>query len=288
MRGRKLLWTPRHLQVSEMESWLQNAYILAMNRELNKLDVVNSISYNPIEPSEWAETLRELVPKTVRSPPPRDQFISDVYLKSKRHEHAVDSAMPLYLGEELSPRFTRHDRAERYRVMEANLTKAKADYVAAQVEVWEALGRDRYLRETMDLPEANLRGVPIKPRTKAEIVEAAEIEWDQEHERKLAESKKQMRQGYRFNIERGVWEAGPVALHRQAKRERKVEKAEDLSQRLEKLKLSPRKNMYVPLEARKDYVAPQVPQSVPRIAAGSSAPAVGAPPSPAESVKLLE
>ena len=198
----------------------------AGGRELTKPDIVTNISYSPIEPSEWAETLRDLIPKTTRSPPPSDQFISDVYLESKHVQSEVDSAMPLYLGEELSPRFTRHDRAERYRVMEENLKKAKADYVAAQVEVWEALGRDRYLRETMDLPEANLRGVPIKPRTKAEIVEAAEIEWDQERERKAAEAKKQMRQGYRFNLEEAQWEAGPVALHRQAKRERKVEKVQ--------------------------------------------------------------
>lgn len=223
-------------------------------REIDDPTVVHEVSYQPIDLDQWAIRLGSMIPDSNAAGPTRDQFFSDIYLETPIPDSDSDAAMPLYLGDELGPSTTRHKRHERRSVVLANLQKERQKHVATEVEMWEALGRDQYLRAAMDLPQANLRGVPLKPRTKAEVIEAAEIEWDQKNASGVAERKHMYRMGYRYDLAQEKWVPGHVASHRLAKRERKVVKAKEFSERLQNLRLNTRKNQFVPLEARKGVV----------------------------------
>jgi large subunit ribosomal protein L24 len=197
-----------------------------------------------------------IVPKTTHAPPPKDQSVADVYRAGGYEDQtanlAVDALMPLYLSEELSPRFAKHTLTDLYKIRKEQREAGKKAYIEAAVQQWKDLGRDRFLREIMDTEEANLRGVPLKPRSEREIREVAEIEWQQETERELLVVSKRLKRGYQWNYEEGKWVNGPRAQRRVDKLAAKQRKAHRLHVYLENLKLKQGKNMVVPEEARKE------------------------------------
>ena len=225
--------------------------------------VVQKPTYQPssIEVLREFDAAKNLIPTTPSAAAPKDYQIADEYLKrdwtaggSSQDDAVIDALMPLYLSEELSPRFSDYRRLSQYKVRVAQKEVEKQRYIEDEVTFWKYMGRDRYLRETMDLPEANLRGVPLKPRSKREVEEAAALEWAAENKRKTEEVAKMFKKGMLWDYEANGWKKGPKAVHRAAKWEAKKSKVDQQAKWLANLKLSPAKNMVVPLEARKGYV----------------------------------
>lgn len=223
-------------------------------------------SYAPVTMDDLESyNVENLIPSTPGAGAPKDHSVADAYINNQASSsagddsrstsaHIIDALMPLYISEELSPRFSDYRRLSQYKMRVAQKEVEKQRYIEDEVTFWKYMGRDRYLRETMDLPEANLRGVPLKPRTKREVEEAAALEWASENKRKTEEVALMFKKGMLWDYEAGEWKKGPKAIHRDAKWEAKKSKVDQQAKWLANLKLSPAKNMVVPLEARKGYV----------------------------------
>jgi large subunit ribosomal protein L24 len=165
--------------------------------------------------------------------------------------------MPLYLSEELSPRFSRAKVVQAWKLKhEKRIADGKA-HVEAAINAWRANGKDRYLREIADSNAANLRGVPIKPRSEREVREAAEIEWRILQEKELRAAAKKLKLGWLWDQSRGTkggYAPGPKVLRREAKLASKQAKAARMKDRLATMQMGPAKNMEVPKEIRKPRV----------------------------------
>lgn len=195
------------------------------------------------------------MPATLASPVPTDRSVSEAYrleggLSLSEHPTAIhnDTLMPLYLSEELSPRFAKHKKLAAYNLRIANRRAGEVKFVDRAVAEWKAMGKDRFLREIADSPLANLRGVPIKPRSEKEVREAAKIEYSEDQALQLRIVAKKFRLGYLWDSTKNEWKRGPKAERRIAKKERKYAKAEERKIRLANMTLKPAKNMVVPEE----------------------------------------
>lgn len=204
----------------------------------------------PIPP----DRVSALIPLTLRSPPASDQSISDEYIEKPGIRHhptsVIDALMPIYLSEELSPRFAKHKVAEAWRQrkdLERSGRKTRGEKAVAD---WWLGGRDTGLREVMDSDEAGLEGVPLRPRTVEEVREAALAEHDEELEKEKKFVKRQIVAGWTWDASVGKWVRGEKTLRRKRKIEAKKRRAERIEERMKGLKLKPGKNMVLPSEVK--------------------------------------
>ena len=158
----------------------------------------------------------------------------------------VDVLMPLFLSEELAPRFAKHKISEAWKHRQDLLKSTRMRIGEDSVKAWELGGRDAGLRDVMDSDEAGLEGVPLRPRSVQEVREAALAEVDEEVERERKFVKSQIVSGMVWDSARHMYVRGDKAKQKLRKRLKKQKKAVKLEQRLSNLKLKPGKNMVLP------------------------------------------
>ena len=196
---------------------------------------------------------RNLIPITLREPLPKNQNIADEYLIStpgRPDYELIDNLMPLYLGEELSPRFAKNKIAAVYRARQHQLEQERAAYGSDAVAEWIANGRDEGLREIMESPLTNLSGAPLRKRNAREVREAAYLEFDMMRQDQVKEVSSRLRKGWKWDYGKETWIAGTKQVKFQEKMIAKEKKAEKIKRRLEGLKLRPKGNMVVPPHLR--------------------------------------
>ncbi|KAK8845297.1 hypothetical protein IAR55_006010 [Kwoniella newhampshirensis] len=219
----------------------------------NDLTLDNSLVLPNVE-SLISTDAADLFPQNINAPPPSNQDYPDAYLetlvkpeKFQRNEiNYIDMLMPLYLSEELSPRFakTKTYKAYRARREAEEIDREKAGNAA--VAAWEAGGRDKGLKEAMELEAVGLEGVFLRPRTREEVREAAIIDFDVNNEAVRKEVNTAVREGKLWDYELSQWIDGPKAQKIERKRSRKERKARKISEKLQNLRLEEGKNMVVP------------------------------------------
>lgn len=161
------------------------------------------------------------------------QLFSDEYIINPANRAAdtgaLDSVMPIYLSEELAPRFARHKIDATWRAARHYEALERKEIAEDAVRSWVDGGKDEGLRKAMDSAIAGLKGVSIRPRTRAEVAESAV----QEYSSTLAMAKKDTRRmrykGMRFDGERfATWisDIQPVLLDR-GQSEEEIEKAKE-------------------------------------------------------------
>lgn len=158
--------------------------------------------------------------------------------------------MPLYLSEELSPRFSRAKKTRGWNERRLAEAEERERIGREAVNAWEAGGRDTALASV--LPEAGLEGVTIRSRTRKEVREAAVAAYDAELAGKKVEVREARRGEKIYDYKVGKWRNIPGGKTAKAdlKRKRKVARAKRLEVRLSNLKLEEGRNMVVPADAR--------------------------------------
>jgi large subunit ribosomal protein L24 len=191
-----------------------------------------------------------LVPQSLRAPPPTNQAYSDKYVFSPeaRASATLQAAMPLYLGEELSPRFSRAKLTKGWTARREMEAAARDHHAAAAVAEWEAGGRDAGLEDLLALPAVNLEGVTIRSRTRREVRDAAGVQFDKELAQNRSQVKANAASGARFNHVTGVTHQGAKGIRAIRKRIRKARKQEKITHRLQRLTLSGAKNQVIPAD----------------------------------------
>jgi large subunit ribosomal protein L24 len=166
--------------------------------------------------------------------------------------------MPLYLSEELSPRFSRAKQTRGWNERRLQEQAERVEIGRLAVEEWEAGGRDKALKDLVSDGNVGLEGVSIRSRTRQEVRDAAMAEYDEE----VAEKKKAIQHARKMGLkwDRHVeeWVALPEPTvmeggqqHKAAvKRERKERRADRLEQKLEELRLEEGRNMVLPPDLR--------------------------------------
>ena len=206
--------------------------------------------------SQPQATLSNLVPLTLRSPPPLYQGVSDRYVNEETRfdqetsqlDPVIDSLMPLYLSEELSPRFAKHKVASAWRARQSLVSSTRARVGKVAVHQWELGGRDAGLRDIMDSDEAGLEGVSLRPRTVEEVREAAMVEHDEEVRAENKFVKEQIVKGMFWHTQKGEWVSGHKARRAERKKVKKAEKKGRIEEKMAKLRLQPARNMVLPPE----------------------------------------
>lgn len=210
--------------------------------------------------SQAARDLLAIVPSSSRARAPANQEFSDIYIDSPedRSRPTVESAMPLYLSEELSPRFSRAKQTRGWNERRLREQAERVEIGRVAVEEWEAGGRDRALKELLADDSTGLEGVKIRSRTRQEVRDAAMAEYDEE----LAKRHKMVQQARKMGLkwDRHVegWEAMPEPSvipggqqdKAANKRDRKDRRAVRLEKKLEDLKLEEGRNMVLPPDLR--------------------------------------
>lgn len=210
-----------------------------------------------------------LIPSTMAAPLTEERIPSDLYRRPSHADLAdngdlvlLDHMMPLYLSEELSPRFALHKRQEMWKIRQNDQKTKREEYVEAAVAEWRSMGKDRYLREIADSPVSNLRGVPIRPRSEKEVRTAATMEWQQMEKERVQETARRMKMGYVWDATIEEWVAGPKAEKFAEKKANRLAKAAWNKERLARMTMSPAKNMVVPEEILREWRDPLSPKEV--------------------------
>lgn len=171
------------------------------------------------------------------------------YRARVRKNMVVDNLMPLYLSEELSPRFAGHKVADAWKARQALRSRIRIEKGEMAVEAWRKGGRDVGLRAIMDSDEAGLEGVPLRPRTREEVRSAALAEHDEEAAIEKKYVSAQIASGMTWDMGKGAWVAGHKARRAHRKKEKKARKRINLESRMRDLKLKEGKNMVLPADA---------------------------------------
>ncbi|KLT42172.1 hypothetical protein CC85DRAFT_328404 [Cutaneotrichosporon oleaginosum] len=211
-------------------------------------DVVQRATLRLAAPSDVPASL---VPNSLRAPAPSDQTWADKYIlqPGARGQAALQAAMPLYLSEELSPRFSRAKQQSGWTARRTAEAEARAQAVKEAVDAWTAAGKDKGLSAVLANEYVNLSGVQIRPRTETEVAEAAAQAFDEEIRLARREVKYHVAAGRVFKD--GEWVEGEKGIKLEAKRARKERKARKAIERLEKLALEETKNQVIPPDVRK-------------------------------------
>jgi large subunit ribosomal protein L24 len=198
-----------------------------------------------------ADVPAALVPNSLRAPAPSDQSWADKYIlhPTQRAQPAMQAGMPLYLSEELSPRFSRAKKQAGWTARRTAEAEARAQAVKEAVDAWAAAGKDKGLSEVLGNELVQLQGVQIRPRTETEVADAAAQAFDEEIRLARREVKYHAAAGRVFKD--GEWVEGEKGIKLAAKRARKERKARKTLERLEKLTLEEAKNQVVPPDLRK-------------------------------------
>lgn len=179
-------------------------------------------------------------PRSLRAPPgdlPR--AISDAYIDSAGDAAPpapeVDTLMPLYLSEELSPRFSRAKATRGWNLRREQEAAEREAYVRAQVDAWHAGGKDTGLEGAMAamglaLGSDSAAGARtrVRGRTAAEVREMAAAEYDDLLAKRGKLARQAKRVGARHDVESDKWmvRLENTTLTRRAKRERRAAKRE--------------------------------------------------------------
>jgi large subunit ribosomal protein L24 len=197
--------------------------------------------------------VEELIPASSGARPPSKQTWSNEYLTRdpSASNPSIDTVMPLYLSEELSPRFSRAKRTKGWNDRRQVLLRERDEAARAAVEAWEASGRDRVLSDV--LSQVGLEGVTVRGRTRKEVREAALAEFDEASQGVRAEVRDARAKGRVWqegSDGEGYWVEGPKGERLARKQGRKQLRKEKLETRLENLELEPERNVVVPPSAR--------------------------------------
>ncbi|ODN96916.1 hypothetical protein I350_07889 [Cryptococcus amylolentus CBS 6273] len=195
-----------------------------------------------------------LFPTHLLAPPLQNQVVSDGYLTSVRDpEHfddatkqIADTLMPLHLSEELSPRWARGRQRAAWGVRRDREEEEKRAVGKDAVREWEAGGKDKGLRDILDLEQISLEGVALRPRTRAEVRDAAQTSYMVENSEKQAEVYQNRRAGMKFDLESGGWVEGEKAVEIERKRRRRERKERRKAEKMVNLRLEQGENMVVP------------------------------------------
>ncbi|OCF33180.1 hypothetical protein I316_05225 [Kwoniella heveanensis BCC8398] len=227
----------------------------------NELDTTNSLTRKQTLvlsglQSIIGTTAADMFPQHINAPPPSDAFASDQYIHQtngkeldRSNTEDIDMLMPLYLSEELSPRFARMKTYKAYRARR-EAEELERDAVGKDaVDAWEAGGRDKGLREAMELEQVGLEGVFLKPRTRKEVREAAVAEYDVENEAMRQEVNMSVREGKLWDAKLEEWVDGPKAERIARRRARKARKESKVIEKLARLQLQEDENTVLPKAA---------------------------------------
>lgn len=197
--------------------------------------------------------LGELMPTSLHEPirnTPEAREWLDAHAASPETPE-TDSTMPLFLSEELSPRFSRAKKTAGFNARRELLAKEREEVGRAAVREWEAGGRDRSLAEVLGGEGAEaLEGVKLRGRTRAEVREAAQVLFDQEQARLKRGVRDAKKMEMRWSKEEGDWVNGEKGENVIRKRERRSLKAKKVEKRMGNLTLEPGRNMVVPANLR--------------------------------------
>ena len=166
--------------------------------------------------------------------------------------------MPLYLSEELSPRFSRAKQTRGWNERRLREQAERVEIGRVAVEEWEAGGRDKALNELVADASTGLEGVKIRSRTRQEVRDAAMAEYDEELVVRRKKVQHARKMGLKWDTHIESWEAMPEPSiipggqqdKAANKRDRKDRRAERLEQKLEDLKLEDARNMVLPPDLR--------------------------------------
>lgn len=152
-----------------------------------------------------------------------DRYIDEVTTGSASEQPPpeVDSIMPLYLSEELSPRFSRAKATKGWNLRRQAEKAERETYAREAVARWEAAGRDTGLDELVS--ELGLGDVKIRSRTRKEVREAAEGEYDTERVERGKIARMAKRAGGSFDAENDKWKVD-VLPHIRRRRLTKMKK----------------------------------------------------------------
>jgi large subunit ribosomal protein L24 len=182
--------------------------------------------------------VEELIPASSGARPPSNQTWSNEYLTRdpSASNPSIDTVMPLYLSEELSPRFSRAKRTKGWNDRRQVLLRERDEAARAAVEAW-----------------VGLEGVTVRGRTRKEVREAALAEFDEASQGVRAEVRDARAKGRVWqegSDGEGYWVEGPKGERLARKQGRKQLRKEKLETRLENLELEPERNVVVPPSAR--------------------------------------
>lgn len=134
--------------------------------------------------------------------------------------------MPLYLSEELSPRFSRAKATKGWNLRREQEEEEREAFVKAKVDEWHAKGKDTGLEDAMRTMGMNGK---IRGRTADEVREMARVEYNQSVEDRSKLARQAKRVGARYDVVADQWMV-PLEgskLTRKAKRERRAAKREE-------------------------------------------------------------
>ncbi|KAL7421427.1 hypothetical protein Q5752_004313 [Cryptotrichosporon argae] len=215
----------------------------------------------------WPELASAFIPASpLRAPPPADQGFSDTYINARgtdRHHSLLNAFLPLYLSEELSPRFSRAKKTAAGTARRATEARTRVDAVRDALDDWEAGGRDAGLKSVLELDPVGLEGVSVRARTRAEVREGAGAQFDAAVQESRDAARLARLEGRRWvqpaahidaagetSWPQGYWVDGPEALRAARKRGRKERKERKIEERMRGLRLNDERNTVVPADLR--------------------------------------
>ncbi|WWC85635.1 uncharacterized protein L201_000501 [Kwoniella dendrophila CBS 6074] len=186
-----------------------------------------------------------LVPQHINAPSPKDELFADAYINhmnetrklNTQESDFVDLLMPLYLSEELSPRFAKNKTYKAYKARREFEENEREKIGKLAIKEWELNGKDKNLKDILNLDEIGLEGVFIKPRSRKEVKDSAIIQFDLENEQIRKQVNLNVREGKIYDTQSGQWINGPKADNIERKRSRKARKERKALERLANLKI---------------------------------------------------
>jgi large subunit ribosomal protein L24 len=173
--------------------------------------------------------------KSARAPPselPRAH--SDDYIHGARDSH-IDTMMPLYLSEELSPRFSRAKATKGWNLRREQEQREREAYVKQVVDDWHAKGKDAGLEEAMR--QVGISAVRVRGRTADEVREMAAVEYEHMVEERSKLARQAKRVGARHDVDADKWMVPleNTTLKRKVKRARRAARREEALRQQESL-----------------------------------------------------
>lgn len=217
------------------------------------LDTVEQYAAEPTLALGDARSIpQSITPTSMRAPAPKDQGWADEYIfqAGARPDARMQAAMPLYLSEELGPRFARSKRQKGWRERREMEAFVRETTTKEELEAWEAGGRDAGIEEVLSTDLVGLDGAKIRNRTRQEIREGTEAEFDADLQKVKRDVRVAVRAGKLFDYDNGMYVLGPKAINIERKRARKARKQAKIIQRLERLNLKDAKNQVIPQDLR--------------------------------------
>jgi len=188
-----------------------------------------------VPPEHLREVDDEELPlaKSARAPPSElPRAASDNYIQGDRDPH-VDTMMPLYLSEELSPRFSRAKATKGWNLRREQEQQEREAYVKKVVDDWHARGKDAGLEEAMR--QVGINAIRVRGRTADEVRAMAAVEYEQMVEERSKLARQAKRVGARHDVDKDKWMV-PLEnsnLTRKAKRARRAARREEKLRQME-------------------------------------------------------